>query len=690
MKKIISLLIMLVLVISLASCEMLPEELQNTINGLLGVDTHTHDFVLNEKESNPATCLTDGFEISYCSVCNEKQKVEVAAYGHDMQLHEEKIPTNCDQYGSKVYKCTRCTNKKTETIKPIGHEWGEVVEASRLIRCTREGCKGGKLVEPNNKYAEDLAFNFTTEHEESITAAYEAVLAMVNNAAEYDPALHAYAEEGELAEAYKVVDDEHTNLYDLVLYAVGQRQLAEIYYYCDMKNNDLKETYDYMMDYYTNVIATFYSLAEPFYESCYREFFYYGMTEEEIKAYIFDANAVSNPEYTALKERNNAIESEFLTINNPKNDDSVPALYAEFVENNNKMAQLMGYDNYLEYAYENVYGRDYSYADAAEIVKLAKTKGLTAALNTIYDKWNSITGNLSEAQIDKFDEWTDYSFFSTLAPNIAFNDYIDLMAFTSNPDKQISFSDELNKLMADGNMFRGTYEGAFVTSISHLDLPIAYFGKGYDNSFTVAHEFGHYMNEIYNADEFEQSYDLLEMHSQGNELLYLATINGSIASKTFELVETYQVLNMLYVVMSGLAVDSFEQAIYLNSYSGSGAEAIMADGKITYDEYDALYSAILKDLGVDSNLSSDYWRYGMTITSPCYYISYSISAISVLQLYEMAQTDGFDAAKDAYLKLFTYTDVDPEMTTEEVLLYAGMYSYNDEELYTTLGKYFKK
>ena len=80
----------------------------------------------------------------------------------------------------------------------------------------------------------------------------------------------------------------------------------------------------------------------------------------------------------------------------------------------------------------------------------------------------------------------------------------------------------------------------------------------------------------------------------------------------------------------------------------------------------------------------------MTITSPCYYVSYSVSALSVLQLYEMENRSGFDAAKDAYLKLFTYVDEKPEMTMSEILAYAGMLSVTDEQLYinlrNTLGK----
>jgi oligoendopeptidase F len=135
-----------------------------------------------------------------------------------------------------------------------------------------------------------------------------------------------------------------------------------------------------------------------------------------------------------------------------------------------------------------------------------------------------------------------------------------------------------------------------------------------------------------------------------------------------------------------MTIDEFEQAIYLNKYDGTGAEEIMADGKITSDEYDALYTGICTDYGVKSAIDG-YWRNGMTITSPCYYVSYGVSSIAVLQLYAMANETSFDAAKDAYLKLFTYVDVNDEMTMEEILQYAGMLSYKDENLYAKLKVY---
>ena len=117
----------------------------------------------------------------------------------------------------------------------------------------------------------------------------------------------------------------------------------------------------------------------------------------------------------------------------------------------------------------------------------------------------------------------------------------------------------------------------------------------------------------------------------------------------------------------------------------------MADGTITKDEYDALFAAILEDFGTTGYTNSSYWRY-VTISSPCYYISYSVSAISVLQLYPMAMED-MDSAIAAYSKLFTYVDeYESEhdyMTVEETLEYAGLYSFTDERLYKMIYKYFK-
>ena len=97
-----------------------------------------------------------------------------------------------------------------------------------------------------------------------------------------------------------------------------------------------------------------------------------------------------------------------------------------------------------------------------------------------------------------------------------------------------------------------------------------------------------------------------------------------------------------------------------------------------------VYAGLSEYLGIEEDYRVDtYWRY-VTISSPCYYISYAVSGVNALQIYAKAMNDGFDAAKDSYLKLFTYTDENPEMTTEEVLLYAGLTSYVDEQTFVNI------
>ena len=693
MKKIIALVLVIMLAFSMTGCDVV----SNVISGIVG-GAHVHEFVVVENQGKPATCLAGGVQVKICS-CGETVEENVDPLGHSFSVTMEVKP-DCLRHGSIDYRCDNCGKLEFETVLPLGHNYEESSsEPSRVIRCTNEGCVSCKWEESEGKFTETLTFNFTKDDEAALDAKYNELLTLINDAPEYDPTLHGYVEEGALADEYEALSNVYTEYYDLLLSAVAQRQIAEVTYYCNMNNEDAKNTYTYMMDYYTSIIAKLSALDTPLYDSCYREFYYYGLTQEEIDIFLLEAKALSNPEYVALKERNNAIEAEIVGLNIKEltKGDTVPRLYEEFAANNNAMAKMMGYENYLEYAYELEYSREYTYQEAVEISEYVK-EYIAPLLPDIY-KFYYYMSQGTDAEKDEFKAQMEYSFFENLAGNTTLNDYIDLLAFTSNADKNISFSDEFNNLMSDGNMFRGQYGGAYVTTIVGKNIPIAYFGNGYNHAFTIAHEFGHYMNELYNNSytDLSQSYDLLEMHSQGNELLYLYYLEPYMNELPYNRVKALELLNILYIAVAGMTIDTFEQAIYLNEYDGKNADVIMADGKITYDEYDLLYHGILADFGVakenfDSGIGDvlgTYWRMGMTVTSPCYYISYSVSAISVLQIYEMAETEGFDAAKDAYLKLFTYTDESLDMTLEEILEYAGLLSFKDEQLYINLNKTMK-
>lgn len=694
MKKLLTLALMLALVISLVSCSVLPEDLAAKLEGIkdsvLGGGEHTHAFVVTD--SKEATCLEDGYTKSACE-CGEKQEEVIPATGHDMvRTTGSKDPT-CVEAGRLKTKCSVCGKTETQILPATGHNFVSG-EASRGKRCTNGKCPYFVLPKyTDGKYADDMVFTFGDADKATLEAKHEQMLALLQSAEAYDAAKHAYAEEGVLAEAYAAAEAVMDEYYDLIGAVGDQYVIARTLYYCDNENEELEATYNDMMEYYNALISKFYELSQPWYDSMYREFYYYGMTEEEINAFLFDSNAVANPEYKALKDRNDAIELELngLSAEELMYGDKVPTLYAEFVENNKKLAALLGYDNYLEYAYENVYSREYSPEDVANFAEYVKTY-LVPAFNMLYSEHSG--AKVAESSREGILACIEDSFFDSPKANAILNDFIDEMemGFTSNPDKLYSFSDVLNDLVVDGNLFRGSYEGAHVTSLSSKGIPLAYFGGAdYNNIFTVAHEFGHYMNEIYNKSEYDQSYDLLEVHSQGHEslLLYYIEHSGIYGADVTDYVNRFQMLNNLYIIVAALQVDAFEQAIYLNYYDGYGSEEIMADGKITPDEYDTLYANLSIDFGVGEDYRNNtYWRNGMTITSPCYYVSYSVSAVNALQVYLKANNDGFDVAKESYLKLISYTDVDPDMDMNEVIEYAGFYSYMDEQLYKELSEYF--
>ena len=455
MKKILTLILALAMLLALVGCSYLPEDLQAQINGVIsgitggGDETpddggdeipdepeHVHDFVETEKKK--AYCGKDGWAKYKCSTCGETKEEVLPKLGHDIQYYSTTNPT-CLKTGAITHKCTRCSTTEVTTLPALGHDWGETTEPSRILCCTRDGCSKTQMPESNGKYAEVLAFTFGDSEKAELEAKHNELETLLSTVAKYDPELHGYAEEGELADAYEAAYALYEQYSDLIFSAQGQYSIAMTLYYCNHKNTELEQRYNDMQTYYTDLVAKFYSLSQPWYDSMFRDFFFYGATEEEINAFLFDSNAYANPEYTALKDRNDAIELEFNSLANPLVGTAILDLYSEFVENNNRIAEILGYDSYLEYAYENVYDREYTYQDVAAFTDYVVTY-IAPIYNEVLSELMALLSNggaYTQKEIDDYYSIVSSSFFTNEQSNVLFNDYIDLMemAFTSNPDK---------------------------------------------------------------------------------------------------------------------------------------------------------------------------------------------------------------------------------------------------------------
>lgn len=396
-----------------------------------------------------------------------------------------------------------------------------------------------------------------------------------------------------------------------------------------------------------------------------------------------------------LSQYNNEITSE-----NP-NTTTIAGLYEQLVNKNNQLAVLYGYDNYMTYAYKNVYNRNYTPTQTKAMSAFVKQYivPLYTSINAKFETaYNALDGNdATDADINLYNGLMFDSLF-TKTTSKYFDEVKDAIDLISNYFKyldssnDVMFYDAVEDLFKTGNYFVGQVEGAFTYYMPQVGNTILYFdntdyGEGYyhcySNSFTFVHEFGHYYENVHNltkSGERPLSYDFCETQSQGNEMMFLAWLgSNTTASKGYNAVKYSQLANMLQTVLNATAIDEFEQAVYTGSYEGYTT--------LNKNNYQDLYDTICTKYGInDEENGNTYWM-GVCFDNAAYYISYAMSALPSIEIYAKAvdKDGGVDVARTAYLTLFTNASTD----YNTVLAAAGLHNAFEEALYTELTNAIK-
>lgn len=556
-------------------------------------------------------------------------------------------------------------------------------------KCTECGATGTK--ESERLYDDVVVYTYSEADYNKFLADYDALVAEIGKAGAYDPAKdvfvkdsEAYKAEAKFEEDFYDVFDEDCNI------IVEQYQYATIREDMDTKSKQAEEDMDLISDYYNEVIEKYYGLYQPIYDSSFREYFFSeedGWTEEDIQKALYDSATYSNPEYVKIKNENDSLEQQLDNISDMDSSE-VLDIYEKFFANNKRLAEIEGNENYAIQAYKYVYGREYTPSDI--LAKLDKFTTLGVTFAEWYNDMPKISLNKDERKIaEALIKRSPLE--NSQANDLVFN-FIKTMKHEKG-DYKIDFEEELEHLFKTGAFFQGDYLGAYSWVIGRDELPIMYFGPGsYSSSFTFIHEFGHHNNSVLNGqNDFEvDSMDLNETHSQGDEMMllnYLMEQNVSDDCKRY--VANEELVGFLQIIVLAAAVDVFEQAIYTNHYTLANATAIMEDGQITKDEYDLLFQGILVSFGCGDLFNTNYWKH-VCLRSPCYYISYSISALESLQIYFEYLENGYEATKAKYFKLYDYVTLErEEMTYKDVLEYVGISTYEDDELYDDAINYMK-
>lgn len=420
--------------------------------------------------------------------------------------------------------------------------------------------------------------------------------------------------------SFKAVDE----MYE---YLFAQNSIATVLYYANQKDEAMKQQHLDTQEMCTQANSDYIQMARRIYlsDTPAKDTLFEEWTEKDIAFLLsYDEQVVQ------LNKRINEIIVEY---QGTKDDKIRIDLYKESVILNNQIAQIYGYENYYYYASDLVCNRDYN-NEQLELIRQYGKEYLADLYKTALATFRKNYNRLSPAKQKSVSAFLNNDYTSIRTDHIG--NYLSVM-----PDAMES---HIKQMIQQDSLFTkdpSAMDGAFTIAVG--DRSYCFFGPGYANLATVIHEGGHYYASRYNSLN-NIPLDLSETHSQANEWLFLAFLDGKFADNEYQCVLDYRLVSDLSTILSCLIIDEFEQMVYSTDISNYTAK-----------EFDALMDSVVEQYfdkefaATDFGDMNSYWRQ-IVVDHPVYYLSYAVSAIAAMDLYTIAVED-FEAATEIYRKL---------------------------------------
>lgn len=469
--------------------------------------------------------------------------------------------------------------------------------------------------------------------------------------------------------AFSEIQEKYEALYNEVLYAATMYTLAEIKFYGDTSDQTWAGEYDYSYDTYLVIADQACTAVCEALQSGYADDLTAFLGKDAAEAFL--EYEEMNGREAELWDRENELTTQYeqligqdvsVSIDGTEwtfsdLEDQIDSLsedgyykiyyaleaaqnaqageiFLELVDIRTELAQMYGYDSYADYAYENVYARDYTTADTAAFCDTVKNSVAPAYFSSIA---------YSDAMYYEFGSSTDFQTDELIAI---------LKEYGGRISPELSAAADYLSEYSLYNIGPGGADSdtGYVTALPYYHEPFLFnstYGTPQD-LYDTAHEFGHFVDAYYNQENNYlvdlYSYDISEVHSQGLECLF-DTYHDEIFPAGEALPARIQHLgNLLGTIVSGCIEDEFQQAVY-------------ADPDMTLEEINQTYYDVYLSYGLEyeGDNGMDYeWIYiNHTFTAPMYYISYATSAATALDIWADAQTSPADAI-DKYLKFMSY------------------------------------
>ena len=305
-------------------------------------------------------------------------------------------------------------------------------------------------------------------------------------------------------------------------------------------------------------------------------------------------------------------------------NDLAGPIFTQLVSIRAELARLQGFQSYADLAYEQIYGRDYGAEEAQLLCDGAKELGRTFYQTLRYS-----------------DLWYQYGSVRPVMDGQALLDTLGRYVGRIDP----SLSEAWQFMCAHGlyDIAGGEdrFPGSFTSPLNAYDSAFIYSQLSGDcrDLGTLAHEFGHFAYDRLHPDEGPlagaDSFDLLEIHSTGLETL-LTAYYDEIYTEGSDIARFLALGDLMQAVLEGCVYDEFQRRIY-------------AQPDMTLEEMNRLFASIRAEYGMDVPRDEDYsWMYvSHNFESPLYYISYAVSALAVIQIWDLARED-WQAGVDAW------------------------------------------
>ena len=331
----------------------------------------------------------------------------------------------------------------------------------------------------------------------------------------------------------------------------------------------------------------------------------------------------------------------YQALNKEKNS-VLGEIFLELVALRNEQAEIAGYDNYAEYAYEELYTRDYTLEEMEELLKEIKKDVVPAMSDVEQYMWEKdyYSAYIADTEVEA-DE-----IISMVRP---YMDEID-------PELSESMDYMLDYGLYDVGYAPQKAEVGFTTDLPYYSdafLFLSPYYNSYDYS-VVVHEFGHYNQSYRNTEDIllrQNNIDVCEIHSQGLEALFYEYYKEELG----EAISFTQIYQLMSAVKDVALMTEFEIEIYKNP------NMTLEDMNKLYYNLSAKYGTYYVD-GIDTIYT--WTETGHLFESPCYYVSYLTSALSSLDLFTMADEDRHEAV-ETYMELTTLPSYMPYCSAVE-------------------------